>query len=85
MFAAKVPHTYMTLSMTYTIYNKDEQNSIDLDIKQRKEVEVHLKEELRLWLENNCVGKWQINPKQWQIEFDNETDYVNYSLIWYGK
>lgn len=80
MFNAKVPPMYMYMSMIMTINDKNARN--DLEISQPKDLNVHLKEDLRVWLETNCIGEWRINFNKHELEFDNEADYVNYSLIW---
>lgn len=84
MFQARIPDSYVTLSLTLTIGEKNELGQY-FDIKQNKDVNVHLKNDLKYWLDDNCVGQWSIGANHWMIEFENEMDYVNYCLIWNGE
>lgn len=76
---------WLTLTLLVTTSDdQDQETKISVE-QQKKGPQVHLREDLQLWLKDNCQGKWQILVKEWQIQFEREDDYVSYCLNWYDR
>jgi hypothetical protein len=97
---AKIPNTGMWLSLTYLLDdNSYEKSEIDIKQQQHRipcltkseyivasdqYTRVHLRDDIRSWLRDNCIGQWKVMVSEWKIEFDRKEDYVNFCLNWYN-
>lgn len=82
-FTAKVPmgmmHMTLTVQVRYQDLAQTQVESIETD---KSSTRLHLNDAMQTWLDDTCVGNWELVPNDWSIRFEQQQDYVRYCFDW---